>query len=169
MVDNQTLLQYHSRRSRGVLSHETENRRHVPGPDRRRFPRGGRRAEDKPGRHPTIAIVEQYEGVRRPVARYLDHFHFDVEEAADPNQGLALLGSDRPPAVLLIEDTEAATLLQKEARERAIPFVSLTTALSDTTFSRAESIGAAGLLVKPFSLGAMLQEIRRVLRTPIPA
>src|SRR5436190_399248 len=59
----------------------SENRLRPEGADRREFPRGGRRIGDKPGRHPTIAIIEGYEGVRRPCARYLEYFSFDIVEA----------------------------------------------------------------------------------------
>lgn len=120
---------------------------------------------DLPGRHPTIAIIEQYEGVRRPCARYLDHFHFEVAEAATPDQGLEIL-QQKDPAVILMEDVESAATeqIQQHARARAIPVVSMTSAFGDTATRRAEALGAVGVLVKPFALGAMLQEIRRVLR-----
>ena len=51
-------------------------------PDRRRVPRGGRRTTDRTGLHPTILVADSYEGARRPCARYLDRFHFQVVEAS---------------------------------------------------------------------------------------
>ena len=167
MVDSHTLSGYTERLHRDA-SVIHENRRHPQGPDRRRFPRGGRRGGDLPGRHPTIAIIEQYEGVRRPCARYLDHFHFDVAEAESPDQGLEIL-QKTDPAVILMEDVESATSaeIQQQARARDIPVVSMTSAFGDAATRRAEAVGAAGVLVKPFQLGAMLQEIRRVLRAQV--
>jgi CheY-like chemotaxis protein len=117
------------------------------------------------GQHPTIAIIEPYEGVRRPCARYLDHFNFQVAEAASPDQGLEIL-QKTDPAVILMEDAESATCakIQQQARARAIPVLSMTSAFGEAERRRAEAVGAAGVLVKPFQLNAMLQEIRRVLR-----
>jgi DNA-binding response OmpR family regulator len=141
---------------------------HSRGPDRRRVPRGGRRAADLSGRYPRIAIIERYEGVRRPCARYLAHFNFDVAEAADVPGGLALLHSELgPPAVILIEDAASIGFgrLQEHARALSIPIVSLTSAVGDP--SAASAWAPAGVLLKPFTLGAMLDEIRRVLRADL--
>jgi CheY-like chemotaxis protein len=147
---------------------ETENRRKTPGPDRRRFPRGGRRDGDLPGRHPTVAIVERYDGVRRPCARYLEHFNFEVAEAADAESALTLLESVRP-ALILIEDVESAGFdrLQQAAQAHSIPFVSIATAFAESP--GADSEQADGVLMKPFTLGTMLDEVRRVLRARMVA
>jgi CheY-like chemotaxis protein len=68
-----------------------------------------------------------------------------------------------------MEDVDSATSaeIQQLARDRAIPVVSMTSAFGDAATERAEALGAAGVLVKPFPLGAMLQEIRRVLRAQV--
>jgi hypothetical protein len=134
------------------------------GPDRRRFSRGGRRAEDRPGRYPRIAIIEQYDGVRRPCARYLQHFNFDVIEATDLHSGLALIET-APPAVILVaaSKTPAFERLQEEVNVLGIPLVSLATEFPGLDESPAGP-SPAGVLLKPFTLGAMIDEIRRVLR-----
>jgi DNA-binding response OmpR family regulator len=144
---------------------ETDDRRQTPGPDRRRFARGGRREGDLPGRNPTVTIIERYEGVRRPCARYLAHFNFEVTEAIDVDSGLALIASVHP-ALILIEDAEATGFerLQEEARALSIPFVSMATAFADPPVRTVESAPADGMLMKPFTLGTMLDEVRRVLR-----
>lgn len=133
------------------------------GPDRRSVPRGGRRADDRPGRFPRIAIIEQYEGVRRPCARYLQHFNFDVVEAADLHKGLELIEAARP-AVILVAATETPHFerFQEEVRVLGIPMLSLASASPDA--EEAAGPVPAGVLLKPFTLGAMLDEIRRLLR-----
>lgn len=138
---------------------EKNDRRQAPGPDRRRFPRGGRRETDQPGRHPKIAVIDRYEGVRQPCVRYLEHFNFDVTEAAGPQAGLTLLESVRP-ALALMEEGEAPDFerLRLQAGLLSIPCISMATALGDAQRP------CDGVLVKPFALGAMLDEIRRVLR-----
>jgi DNA-binding response OmpR family regulator len=144
----------------------SSERRHTPGPDRRSCSRGGRRSTDQPGRCPTIAIVDQYEAARTPCARYLDHFNFNVLEAATAEQGFALLETVRPAAMLIEEKRTAEFLrLRHEARIRAIPVLALTIPSGQSEEPATES--PDGVLVKPFSLGLMLEELRRLLRTPM--
>jgi DNA-binding response OmpR family regulator len=138
---------------------EKNDRRQTSGPDRRRFPRGGRRETDQPGRHPKIAVIDRYEGVRQPCVRYLEHFNFDVAEAADPQAGITLLESVRPALALMEEgETRDFERLHLQAGLLSIPCISMATALGDVQRP------CDGLLVKPFALGAMLDELRRVLR-----
>jgi len=141
-------------------------RRQSPGPDRRSCSRGGRRTTDRPGRCPTIAIVDQYEAARRPCARYLDHFNFNVLEAASAEQALALLESVRPAAMLIEEGRSSDSVrLRQEARARSIPVLALTMPSPERDEPSTDS--PDGVLVKPFSLGVMLEELRKVLRTQL--
>ena len=141
-----------------MLSKPENEKRDTAGSDRRRFPRGGRREGDRPGRHPKVAIIDAYEGVRRPCARYLEHFNFEIVEGAEAELGMQLLEA-APPALFLIEapPSHALARLHEEATARSIPCISLMTALGES------ATPADGALVKPFTLGAMLDEIRRVL------
>ena len=70
--------------------------------DRRRVPRGGRRATDRSGKYPTVLVAESYDGVRKSCARYLDRFNFQVAEAADGEQALTQIAAE-PPQVILAE------------------------------------------------------------------
>jgi len=136
------------------------------GLDRRRVARGGRRASDRPGRHPPILIADSYEGARQACARYLEQFHFDVAEAADGEQALASI-LESPPQVILTEwnlpSMPAGRLQQLITQRRPdgdIPVIVLATAVeADARLPR-----VSGLLRKPFSLSEMLDEVRRVLR-----
>jgi DNA-binding response OmpR family regulator len=105
-----------------------------------------------------VAIIDRYEGVRRPCARYLEHFNFEVAEAPDPVSALSLVDGN-PPALILLEDCDAADFvrLQEHAEALSIPCVSLSTALGYGDGM------PDNVLVKPFTMGAMLDEIRRVL------
>ncbi len=123
-----------------------------------------------PGRHPTVAIVEGYYGVRRPIARYLEHFNFNVAEAENAERAVAVLQEARP-AVVLIEagKSTAFEAIHTQAHALDIPVISMIAAFSDAETARAEAAGAAGILLKPFTLGTMLDEIRRVLRARMDA
>jgi len=141
-------------------------------PDRRRVPRGGRRPTDRPGKYPPVLVAESYDGVRKSCARYLDRFHFQVTEAADGEQALKQIGAE-PPQVILAElnlpSMPAPRLTQwlsQNWRTRQIPVIVLAgdLDLSDTLLSDESRNLVAGVLVKPFTLKVMLDEIRRVLR-----
>jgi len=133
--------------------------------DRRRVPRGGRRASDRLGRYPPILVAESYDGVRQACARYLQQFNFDVTEAADGEQALARIVASPPQLILTEWDLPAmpaGRLAQWVAQRRPdgdIPVIILANAVEGDRVPR-----AAGVLRKPFSLPQMLDEVRRVLR-----
>jgi two-component system nitrogen regulation response regulator GlnG len=139
---------------------------HRSGLDRRHMPRGGRRAFDRSGRHPSILVADSYVGARQACARYLEQFHFDVSEAADAEQALERI-LKAPPHVILTEwnlpSVPVGRLQQWMTQRRPdsdIPVIVLGTAVeADASLPR-----VAGLLRKPFSLSEMLDEVRRVLR-----
>lgn len=139
-------------------------------PDRRHFPRGGRRAGDRPGSHPYVLVADGYPGARVPCARYLRRFGFHVEEAADGEQVLALVDI-APPHVIVVElglpQLPASRLTRRLAqnwRTRDIPVI----VVAGDTEEGDEPPTRAGMLVKPFPLATMLEEIRRVIRTHTP-
>lgn len=143
-------------------------------PDRRRVPRGGRRTTDRPGKYPPVLVAESYDGVRRSCARYLDRFNFQVIEAADGEQALTQIAAD-PPQVILAELNLPAMpvwrltqWLSQSWRTRQIPVIVLAGDLdaSDPSVSPDFQSLVAGVLVKPFTLKTMLDEIRRVIRAP---
>jgi CheY-like chemotaxis protein len=147
-----------------------ENQR--SGPDRRRAPRGGRRTSDRPGKHPQVLVAESYDGVRKSCARYLDRFHFQVAEASDGDQALKQIAAS-PPQVILAELNlpsmpawRLTQWLSHSWRTRQIPVIVLTGDVDPSDASLPEDFRSvvAGMLVKPFTLRGMLDEIRRVIR-----
>ena len=135
--------------------------------DRRRVPRGGRRAPDRPGRHSLVLVAESYDGVRQACARYLQQFNFAVTEAADGEQALARIVASPPQLILTEWDLPmmpAGQLAQWVAQRRPdsdIPVIVLANAVEGEGGAVPR---AAGVLRKPFSLPEMLEEVRRVLR-----
>src|SRR5262249_22973453 len=136
------------------------------GTDRRRVPRGGRRATDRAGKYPPVLVADSYEGARQACARYLEQFHFDVTEAADGEEALVRIVEARPQLILTewnLPSMRAGRLQQWVSQRRsdgAIPVIVLATAVEPD----AKVPNMAGLLRKPFSLSEMLEEVRRVLR-----
>jgi DNA-binding response OmpR family regulator len=129
-------------------------------------PRGGRRPLDRTGSYPPILVADAYEGARQPVARYLERYHFDVSEAADGEQALQRILA-APPHVILADwglpSMPARRLVQwldQSWRTRTIPVIVMV-----GSYDPGEGMPVvAGVLVKPFSLSVMLDEIRRVIR-----
>ena len=148
------------------------NEKRRPGPqERRQVARGGRRETDRPGRYPAILVADGYEAARLACARYLVHFHFNVLEAANGDEALAAIASQPLDVVLadwMLPAMPASRLsqsLRENWRTRDIPVI----VLADDAVSTQHSDAAAAVLVKPFSMAAMLAEIRRVLRAPVAA
>ena len=135
--------------------------------DRRRVRRGGRRVYDRAGTYPPVLVADAYDGARSPAARYLARFHFDVSEASDGEQALQRILAS-PPQVILA-DWELPSMpaprlcqwLEQSWRTRNIPVIVMVGHCEP-----AEAPPVAGILVKPFPLSSMLEEIRRVLRGP---
>jgi len=144
-------------------------RRSLPlGPDRRRLPRGGRRAGDQPGRYPNLLVADSYDGARVPCVRYLSKFGFHVDQAADGHEALALIKAKQPHVILVEEGLPAVPAmrlvrpLHNDPTTRDIRVIVMT---SDFELTRESAEhGEAAVLVKPFALSLMLQEIRKALR-----
>jgi DNA-binding NtrC family response regulator len=133
--------------------------REVPGGDRRQVTRGGRRAADVPGRYPHVLVADNEESVRRPCVRYLSLFGFHVEEAANGDEAVAAWQAVRPHVVVTDARLQRGSdLAPRFANESGVPFI-----ITVTDDQAPVPLGAAAVLLKPFSLDTMLEEVRRVL------
>ncbi len=146
-------------------------RRRPDAADRRRWPRGGRRAGDRPGRHPRVLVAESYRPALEPCLRYLELFNFDVRPADDA----ATLGreiSTGPLAIALV-GTSLCNAVQDERVRRTwqageIPLVLMADTVADAEAFLEGDVRPAAVLVRPFTLAAMLEAIRSVLRSRTP-
>ncbi|HZR23987.1 MAG TPA: response regulator [Vicinamibacterales bacterium] len=134
--------------------------------DRRRVPRGGRRPYDRAGCHPPVLVADGYEGARTPAARYLSRFRFDVAEAANGEEALQRIVAVQPHVILADWSLPAMPAkrlcqwLEQNWRMRNVPVIVM---VSD--YEPGDTLPpVAGILVKPFPLATMLEEIRRVIR-----
>jgi DNA-binding response OmpR family regulator len=119
-----------------------------------------------------VLIAESYDGVRKSCARYLDRFNFQVTEAADGEQALKRIAAE-PPQVILTElnlpsmpASRLAQWLSQNWRTRQIPVIVLSGDLDSSGAPVSDDFRnvVAGMLMKPFTLRVMLDEIRRVMR-----
>ena len=132
------------------------------------MPRGGRRPTDRPGRYPTLLVAESYAPVRRPFVRYLEHFSFRVTQATNGDELLEAVARV-PPHVILTEVAlphmgvqRLSQWLENSHHTRSIPVIVMADAFNEGSDARLGN--PAGVLIKPFPLSTMLDEVRRVLR-----
>src|SRR6185295_10412492 len=99
------------------------------GGDRRRFPRGGRRPEDRPGRFPTLLVADRHRTARVPYVRYLSQFRFKVAEAQDSDELLQAIEANQPHIILiepgLLRDTQYSTVPPVSPPASQVPVIFL--------------------------------------------
>jgi len=146
------------------------DQRRDPAGDRRRIPRGGRRPYDRGERFPTLLVADRHRTARVPYVRYLSRFSFRVAEARDSAEVLEAIEANQPHVILiepaLLRDTQHAAV-PPAAPAACVPVIFL---VGDGSEQQPHYHGvlSAGVLIKPFSLASMVEEVRRVLRERMP-
>jgi DNA-binding response OmpR family regulator len=135
--------------------------------DRRRIPRGGRRATDLSGRYPHILVADSYDAARIPCVKYLDLMGFGVLETGSGHGALAHIDSQAAHVIVIENGLRDASVSQIAHRLRGssqtVPLIVMTSDL-DTVEETVTGLPHVVVLEKPFSLTTMISEIRRLLR-----
>ena len=151
-----------SRKSYQIVT-DTERRAST---DRRRAPRGGRRATDLPGRHPQILIADSYDGARIPCVKYLNRLGFGILEAGDGHKAMAHIATRRAAVIVIEHGLPNAPVAQVAGElhgSQAVPII-VTTSHLGSVEETVTGLPHVVVLQKPFSMSMMLAEIRRLLR-----
>jgi DNA-binding response OmpR family regulator len=113
-----------------------------------------------------VLVADSYEGARRPVIRYLDHFNFDVAAAADSRSLLEEVVAQSPAVILIDSQLEKSSrgLLGETSQLQQIPAILFVGGVTEASESDRTAVRVAASLVKPFQLAAMLETVRGVLR-----
>ncbi len=115
-----------------------------------------------------VLFVDDDADIREGVVLLLEDAGFCVATAGDGREALELLRSGAPPPALIVMDLmmpemngwELREHLLRDAALAAIPIVVVT---GDTRAEhRAEQLGAAGYLAKPFDGAALLEMVSRL-------
>jgi hypothetical protein len=101
------------------MTEASENRQ---GPDRRRLPRGGRRAGDVPGFAPLVLVVGRGETAMAQSEAVLARLKFAVTTSATVEEALRVMSGLRPDVV--VAEPEAASRIRLEAPEH-VPVVEM--------------------------------------------
>jgi two-component system response regulator MprA len=150
----------------------SERRRDLPR-ERRRVPRGGRRGTDGGRPYPLLLVADSHGDALVPYVRYLKLFGFGVAGVADGHEVLPLIHATRPHAILMEPSLPSMPVwrlverLSEDGDLREIPIILLAGSAPKDSNGQLP-IKAAGVLLKPFPLASMVEEVRRVLRLHPP-
>ena len=116
-----------------------------------------------------MLLVEDNEDNRTIYSTVLRHLGYQVIEAVDGLQAVALARSELPDLILMdislpgMDGWEATRVLREDPSTRAIPIVALTAhALADDR-KRAMEVGFDSYLAKPVEPNAVIAEVRRLI------
>ena len=118
----------------------------------------------------TILTVDDSRTMRDMLAMALNDAGFQVVQAVDGEDGLAVLDAHSADVDVIITDINMPKLdgfgfiegVRKDARHRATPILVLTTESDSSKKDRARQAGATGWIVKPFNPVKLIDAIRRV-------
>ena len=118
----------------------------------------------------TILTVDDSRTMRDMLAMALNDAGFNVVQAVDGEDGLAVLDAHSADVDVIITDINMPKLdgfgfiegVRRDARHRATPILVLTTESDSSKKDRARQAGATGWIVKPFNPVKLIDAIRRV-------
>ena len=117
-----------------------------------------------------ILIIDDEEDVRRIVSLSLVHVgHFEVVEAAGGEEGMAMARSEKPDAILLdvmmpvVDGPATLAALRADPLTRDIPVIFVTAWAMSTEVDRLRTLGAKGVLTKPFDAMAISDAVKAIL------
>jgi CheY-like chemotaxis protein len=117
----------------------------------------------------TILLVEDSEMNRDMLSRRLVRKGFQVVEAVDGAQGIALARSDSPDLILMdislpvITGWDATRELKKDPSTRGIPVIALTAHAMSTDRDKALEAGCDDFDTKPIELSRLLEKIQTLI------
>jgi DNA-binding response OmpR family regulator len=118
---------------------------------------------------PKLLIVDDEEGVRALVRMTLSTAEYEILEASNGAQALALARAQHPDLMLLdvmLPDLSGIEICRELKGDRSMDsttVVMLTAKAQNSDYGEAEDAGADGYFTKPFSPIALVQKIETVL------
>jgi signal transduction histidine kinase len=126
---------------------------------------------NKPNRdQPTVVIIDDDAGLRVMVREALEQAGLEVEEAADGEQGLAVIESVLPDIVLLdvmmpkLDGFALCNKLRRHPKFAHLPVMMITGLEDVQSIDRAFEIGATHFLTKPINWALLSHHVRYALR-----
>ncbi len=122
-----------------------------------------------------ILVVEDTEDNRRIIRDLLTNFGYELIEAMDGAEGVALAEDQRPDLILMDIQLPVVDGYEATRRIRAIPGLARVPIIAVTSYAlsgdeaKARAAGCDGYVAKPFSPRQLLAKIREFLPPSPPA
>jgi two-component system cell cycle response regulator DivK len=116
-----------------------------------------------------VLIVEDQEDNRAILRDLLSKSGYDLIEATNGEEGVALAQSQRPDLILMdvqlpiIDGYEATQRIKSNAELRSIPVIAVTSYALSGDEAKARAAGCDAYVAKPFSPRLLLAKIRKYL------
>jgi len=116
-----------------------------------------------------VLIVEDQEDNRAILRDLLSKSGYDLIEATNGEEGVALAQSQRPDLILMdvqlpiIDGYEATRRIKSNAELRSIPVIAVTSYALSGDEAKARAAGCDAYVAKPFSPRLLLAKIRKYL------
>jgi CheY-like chemotaxis protein len=128
------------------------------------------RPEAAPEAVPHILLVDDFTDNREMYAEFLIYSGLRVSEAIDGHEALRKANTLLPDLIVMdlslpgLDGWEATRRLKADPRTRSIPVVALTGHALEGHAQSALEAGCDGFIIKPCEPGALLEEIKKLLR-----
>ena len=116
-----------------------------------------------------VLIVEDHEDNRAILRDLLTNAGYDLIEATNGEEGVALAESTRPDLIIMdvqlpvIDGYEATRRIKSNAELKVIPVIAVTSYALSGEEARAKAVGCDAYVAKPFSPRHILAKIRKYL------
>jgi two-component system, OmpR family, phosphate regulon response regulator PhoB len=121
-------------------------------------------------RHPQLLIIEDEEGIRDMLRYSLTPLHFQLRDAENTTQAMALLSNYTPDLIIVdwMLPGESGIEFIKWLKQRdvlnSIPIIMLTAKAEEENKIKGLMTGADDYITKPFSVAELIARIKTVLR-----
>ena len=119
---------------------------------------------------PRVLLVDDYPDAREMYSEYLQFSGFDVVEAANGIEALEHALEAAPDIILMdlslpvMDGWEATRRLKSDNRTAGIPVVFMTARAQTRELDHFKSLGAAGVIVKPFDPMTLAASLRNQMQ-----
>ena len=119
----------------------------------------------------TILVVDDSGTVRQQVAMALKQAGFAIVEAADGQEALAAIESNRDIDMVVcdvnmpnVNGLELVEKVKRNPENKGLPILMLTTEGQPSMIKRAKEAGAVGWIVKPFDASQLVQTAKHLTK-----
>ena len=120
----------------------------------------------------TILVVDDSGTVRQQVSMALKQAGFAIVEAADGEEALAAIDSNRAIDMVVcdvnmpnLNGLEMVEKIKSNPDHKALPILMLTTEGQPSMIKRAKEAGAVGWIVKPFDANQLVQTAKHLTKS----